>query len=458
MKLTGRRWFLVFNSIASQLLLLLVVALILLLGGFYLAVSLATKNRVAPPVMMFAERQLMIGQMLALHERDERQSHLNGLLNYHPNTTFTLEPESFVLPKALVWDYWNYLDAQSVDDQFSQHLPFRVGSLPFALELEEQGDNQILATMHMRMPDDQVFTARSQLRLDPPPNLTVTLVLVFVIISMALLLVWAIVFLIRPIRRIAAVTDRIARDGSEPLPVDAGGPTELRLVSQALSKMQHRIQHLLEDRTRMLAAVGHDLRTPVTRLRLRADTVGPDEVKDGLLRDIAMMDGLLSRLMSYFQSGSHHEEKTTLEFCSLVETLVSEWEDAGHDVTLGPCETVTMRARLNELMRMIDNLIDNAIKYGGSCQVSLFVDDETARLEVVDHGPGIPEEDRLLLLEPFTRGEKARTMDNKSGFGLGLAIAVKAAESHDATLELIETPGGGLTVHVTFPLGRQASA
>ena len=301
---SGRRWFLVFNSIASQLLLLLVVALVLLLGGFYLAVSLATKNRVAPPVMIFAERQLMIGQMLALHEREERQSHLDGLTSYHPNTDFKLEPETFVLPETLVWDYWNYSDEQSAEDQLALHLSFRVGSLPFALELQDQGGNQVLATMHMRMPDDQVVTARSKLRLDPTPEQTVALVLVFVVISMALLLLWAVVFLIRPIRRLAEVTDRIARDGADPLPIDATGPTELRLVALALYKMQRRIQHLLDDRTRMLAAVGHDLRTPVTRLRLRADTVEPDEVKDGLLRDIAVMDGLLFRLMSYFRAAA----------------------------------------------------------------------------------------------------------------------------------------------------------
>ena len=280
--------------------------------------------------------------------------------------------------------------------------------------------------------------------------------LIFTVVCMSLLLLWAIIFLIRPLRRLAQATNNIAKENATPQKVDVAGPTELRVAALALNKMQDRIHQLIDDRTRMLAAVGHDLRTPVTRLRLRADTVEPEELRTAFLRDLNMMDGLLKRLMTYFRKGEIDDDPVRLELSSLVDSLVCEWDDAGEAVEFVHYTNVTVLARPNDLMRMVDNLIENAIKYAGGCEVSLSKEEgeqgEVACLKVIDHGPGIAQEDKLHLLEPFERGDKARTMDDKSGFGLGLAIARKVAQMHQASLELADTAGGGLTVIVRFPI------
>ncbi|SNY92500.1 Signal transduction histidine kinase [Cohaesibacter sp. ES.047] len=452
----SRRQVLLFcNSIASQLLMLLVIALFLLMGGFYVAVTMVTESHIAPPVRAFTEKELVFGQMLAMQEKADRPSYIQNFKQYHPEIEFQIEDDSFELSEHMLTDYQQFIDDHGLDHRLSLYLPSRINQLPFALHVEETKANWALVSIHMQMPDKQVITAKTRMMINAPPKWTFMLALVLV--CMVLLLIWAIVFLIRPIRRLSAITDRIAFDGADPQPVDVGGPTELRVAAQALSKMQDRIRGLLDDRTRMLVAVSHDLRTPVTRLRLRADMVEQEEVKAGLLRDIAMMDGLLSRLMIYFRSGSRNEEETIFDFCSLIETLTSEWEDAGHDVTLVQCDTLKLRARPTDILRLTENLIDNAIKYAGSCEVSLVREADAACLRIVDHGAGIAEDARALLLEPFTRGEDARTMDDKSGFGLGLAIARKIAQSHRATIELAETSGGGLTVLVRFPLSQQGN-
>ena len=307
-------------------------------------------------------------------------------------------------------------------------------------------------TIFARRPDDKVISASIVISSNSPPNHALENIFVFTLVCMSLLLLWAIIFLIRPLRRLAQATNNIAKENATPKKAEVAGPTELRVAATALNKMQDRIHQLIDDRTRMLAAVGHDLRTPVTRLRLRADTVEPEELKLAFLRDLTMMDGLLKRLMTYFSKGDMEEEPVRLELSSLVDSLANEWSDAGEAVELVDYTNVTILAKPNDLMRMVDNLIDNAIKYAGSCELSLTKEADFACLKVIDHGPGIAQEDKLHLLEPFARGDKARTMNDKSGFGLGLAIARRAAQSHNATLELDDTEGGGLTIVVRFPL------
>ena len=471
------RWFAFLNSIAGQLLVLLLLATALFLTGIYISVRAARDAPLAPPVMLFTERQIGIAETLAQLPEAQASTFLEKLQALHPGVDYQLLDGKDPRLEGLTWVSRNLAlkdqtheasvnQSRSGDvarprepqrDPFFDSLanPQKI-SIPLARTLSAEGSNMVHVTIYSRMVDQKVISASIHIQVRTPPNRQVESILVFTIVCMSLLLLWAIIFLIRPLRRLAQATNNIAKENATPQKVDVAGPTELRVAALALNKMQDRIHQLIDDRTRMLAAVGHDLRTPVTRLRLRADTVEPEEVKTAFLRDLNMMDGLLKRLMTYFSKGEIDDDPVRLELSSLVDSLVCEWDDAGESVALVGYANMTILARPNDLMRMVDNLIDNAIKYAGSCEVSLSREEsekgDVACLRVIDHGPGIAQEDKLHLLEPFERGDKARTMNDKSGFGLGLAIARKVAQMHQATLELTDTVGGGLTVIVRFPI------
>nr|WP_321462790.1 ATP-binding protein [uncultured Cohaesibacter sp.] len=464
------RWFGFLNSIAGQLLILLILAMALFMTGIYISVRAARNIPLAPPVMLFTERQIGIAEALAQLPAQDVPSYMERLGALHPNVSYQHLAATAPEIRDLTWVTRNQaLNDPAFDGAFSGGRegpgeadgkggppPFlsnpQTVSTPIARKLERLGDNMLHVTVFSRMPDESVISASIDTRLEEPPNHMLENIVVFTIVCMSLLLLWAIIFLIRPLRRLAHATNNIAKENAKPLKADIAGPTELRVAAMALNKMQDRIHHLIDDRTRMLAAVGHDLRTPVTRLRLRADTVEPEDLRLAFLRDLNMMDGLLKRLMTYFSKGQIEEEPVRLELSSLVDSLVCEWSDAGEAVEMTEYTNLTISARPNDLMRMVDNLIDNAVKYAGGCSVSVTREEDHACLRVIDHGPGIPQEEKLALQEPFARGDKARTMNDTSGFGLGLAIARKAAEMHGATLELADTDGGGLTVEVRFAL------
>ena len=469
------RWFAFLNSIAGQLLILLVLATALFMSGIYISIKAARDIPLAPPVMLFTERQIGIAEALAQLDREDIGRYLNGLQASHPNVTYRHLEEKDPALRSMKWTTRNLaMDDRSLNappeglfpkGDFGMGLPDPDGSLmmdrlsnpqlvsmPIARVVEPDGEKMLKVTVYSRMPDETVVSASIKTRVETPPNHLIENTLVFTLVCMSLLLLWAIIFLIRPLRRLAQATNNIAKENATPQKADIAGPTELRVAATALNKMQDRIHQLIDDRTRMLAAVGHDLRTPVTRLRLRADTVEPEDLKLAFLRDLNMMDGLLKRLMTYFSKGDMEEDPVRLDLGSLVDSLVCEWADAGEDVELTDYESMTILARPNDLMRMLDNLIDNAVKYADSCELTLSKENGCACLRVVDHGPGIPQEEKPHLLEPFARGDKARTMNDKSGFGLGLAIARKAVQSHNATMALEDTDGGGLTVKVCFQL------
>nr|WP_319390102.1 ATP-binding protein [uncultured Cohaesibacter sp.] len=472
------RWFNFVNSIAGQLLILLILAMGMFLTGIYISVQAARVAPLAPPIMLYSERQIGIAEALAQLPPDAVEPALQQLRIKHPNVTYLLlsgtdpvvAPLEWIrrnigvadLPPAPPADSIGFLlrllsplgePPSSADIAKGFANPQAIG-LYFARSVHQIEDNQSEVTVYSRLPDQRVLSASITLRTPEMPNHGLENVLIYSLGCTLLLLLWAIIFLIRPLRRLAQVTNNIAKENAKPQMAEVAGPTELRVASIALNKMQDRIHQLIEDRTRMLAAVGHDLRTPVTRLSLRADTVEPEELRKAFLRDLTMMDGLLTRLMTYFSKGETGEKPVRLDLSSLVDSLAYEWSDAGEAVELADYTSLTILARPNALIRLIDNLIDNAVKYAGACEIALRQEGDFACLLVIDHGPGIAQEDRFLLQEPFARGDKARTMDDTSGFGLGLAIARKVAENHDATIEMAETEGGGLTVIVRFPLAR----
>lgn len=285
------------------------------------------------------------------------------------------------------------------------------------------------------------------------PALTTLAVLVA---SFVLLSLWAAHALARPLRAIArqaAAWDIAAAPAG---PIEAGA-AEVRAVSRAIADMQARIARLVADRTRLLTAVSHDLRTPITRLRLRAELMPDAAERRRMLADLEQMDALVVGALGYLRDGRTGEARHRVDLASLVATVADAFVDMGHDVPVTIGAAVAIDARPRELARAFTNLIDNALKHAGDAAVTVGLSPAgAARVEVSDTGPGVAAAGREALFEAFVRGDAARGMNDNDGFGLGLSIARAIILAHGGEISLHDATPRGLVVRVDLPLAAAA--
>ena len=223
-------------------------------------------------------------------------------------------------------------------------------------------------------------------------------------------------------------------------------------MSRALDTMRGRVRRLIDDRTQMLAAISHDLRTPITRLRLRAEFIEDDHARTMTLRDLDQMNGLVDAALSFVRDGQAGGTQTLVDLASLVQTVCDGFADVGADVRVEQTRHVLVRGRADELQRAIVNLVDNAVKYGGAARLTMHPSDQGVALEVSDDGPGIPEAERDAMVQPFVRGDRARNLNEASGFGLGLSIVLAIVEGHGGRLTLSNKLPHGLVARIDLPL------
>lgn len=279
-----------------------------------------------------------------------------------------------------------------------------------------------------------------------PPGLLgpASLTLGFLIIATTLLTGWAVMVITGPLRRFVNAVESF-RDGHSPVEITEDGPREIRAAIAAFNRMRRRIGRLLDDRTKMLAAVSHDLRTPITRLRLRAEFIDDAAVRGPILADLDHMAALTQAALTHLSGSESREAFDPVDLPSLMQTIADQYSDLGYAVAYAGPERLTARVRLNDIQRAVGNLVDNAARYGKTVIVGL---EEPAAgrlaIAVTDDGPGIAPAERERLTEPFERGDSARTSRPDSGFGLGLTIARDIAEAHGGRLVLAEADGGGL--------------
>lgn len=275
---------------------------------------------------------------------------------------------------------------------------------------------------------------------------TVTLIILFSVFA-----VWAIT---SPLRRISAAAMK-ADILLGPAAFEERGSVEIVALARALNSMQQRISNMVEARTRMLRGISHDLRTPLTRLRLRAERVGESEVRDALLVDIERIDRLLKESLSYLRDSHQREAGQRADLASVLQTVCDEFSDMGHAVQyLGPARMVASFKPL-ALTRAVTNLCENAVKFGTNVEVALTAAADLFVIEVRDDGPGIPEEYRSRVLEPFFKVDAARGGSN-TGFGLGLSIVTEIIHAHHGKLELLERHPNGLIVRLIFQRNEMA--
>lgn len=270
-------------------------------------------------------------------------------------------------------------------------------------------------------------------------------------LGIALASVLVVRWITRPLRRLADATDGIGRDLSDrPLPDD--GPSEVRHAVAAFNAMQARIRRLVEDRTEALAAVSHDLRTPLARLRLRAGFLPEGEARARMEADLVEMETMIGRTLDYIREGRDAEPARPTDLAAILQTLASDATDAGHDVAYEGLPRAVLPLRRLAAKRALSNLVENAVTHGAP-PVRLTIRDEATQLvvEVTDAGPGIAPEDRARAMAPFTQLDAARS---RGGSGLGLAIAQRFAEASGGTLELgTASATGGLCARLTLPRG-----
>ncbi len=232
------------------------------------------------------------------------------------------------------------------------------------------------------------------------------------------------------------------------------GPDEMRELIRAMNEMQERIHQSLLDRTHTMLAIGHDLKTPLSRMRLRLDDGDIDPVvRDGINHDIDEMRMLLDSIQAYVDTGGTQIPAERIDLAIMAETLVDTAADRGANASYSGLSSLEIMARPVSIRRALSNLIENALHYGGNVRVGLRRDGGAAEITVDDDGPGIPEDRITDALQPFVRLDTARARDT-AGMGLGLPIVRKAVRLEGGTLDLRNRPEGGLRATIRLPLAK----
>jgi signal transduction histidine kinase len=298
-----------------------------------------------------------------------------------------------------------------------------------------------------------------KIHLPPPrPWHSPTFLWAFAVMTLcaALLSFWAVRELTGPVATLAAAAEALGRDVNAP-PLPEGGPDEVARAASAFNTMASRIRRFVQDRTFLLAAIGHDLRTPITRLKLRAEFIDDDELRDKFLADLDELDTMVSATLAFGRDTSDLEPAVPLNLAALLRTILDEAADARPDsadsLALDDAAHVTLRGRPVALKRAFANLVGNAMKYGAAARVRIeTATPGLATVTVEDDGPGIPPDQLERVFDPFYRVEESRNRET-GGTGLGLPIARNIIRAHGGDVILANRPGAaGVRATVTLPV------
>jgi signal transduction histidine kinase len=279
--------------------------------------------------------------------------------------------------------------------------------------------------------------------------------LLFAIISVTLLGLWAARALTAPLSSFARAAESFSLNGaSAPLP--ERGPEEIRSVAKALNRMRERITALIDDRTKMLAAISHDLRTPITRMRLRSEFIEDEAHRSRMLDDLDQMRSMLESVLSFLRNDRKLEAMTLVDIASTLQLVADQFADIGRKVVYDGPEHAMATGRPDDLHRSITNLVENAVRFGTETTIRLIMSPDTVTIEVEDDGPGISDARKDTMLEPFVRGDAARNMDEAAGFGLGLSIARSIVQAHGGKLSLNDRQPHGLIARIELPARQQS--
>lgn len=328
-------------------------------------------------------------------------------------------------------------------------LPGKLGEAGAAFKVETPtrgGEpwSEFAGRLYLRLADGSCYTL--DLEESPSPGFfgPTSFTLLFLLVATVVLVSWAIIVITGPLRRFEAAVEQL-RDMHSDEAVKEDGPRELRSAISAFNRMRARIGKLMSEKTTMLAAVSHDLRTPITRLRLRVEFIEDASIREPMLADLDHMAALAQVALTHLSGTDSREPFDPIDLPSLLQTIADQFADLGHNVSYDGPHRLTANIRARDIQRAVTNLVENAVRYGSVVTISMEKTSAT-RLSIIvsDDGPGIPADQRAHLLEPFVRGDSARTALPNSGFGLGLTIARDVAEAHGGGIELADNSPKGL--------------
>ena len=252
-----------------------------------------------------------------------------------------------------------------------------------------------------------------------------------------------------PIALFAAAAERLGREPGAP-PLVIRGPAEIAVAVRAFNDMQERLARYVEDRTAMIGAIAHDLRTPLTRLRFRLEGA-PEDLRGKMAADIAEMEAMISGTLAFVRDATQPSARAKLELSSLLESLADEMSETGLKVIVDVAEKVVVDGDPVALRRLFNNLLENAVKFGREAHVRVHHEPGFAVVEIDDRGPGLPDAELERVFEPFYRHEGSRSRST-GGIGLGLAVVRTVVRAHGGDATLLNRPGGGITARVQLPI------
>jgi signal transduction histidine kinase len=261
--------------------------------------------------------------------------------------------------------------------------------------------------------------------------------------------IWAVRRATEPLAIFGRAAEQLGRDVRSP-PLPERGPGEVRKAVQAFNRMQDRIRRFVDDRLRMVAAISHDLRTPITRLRLRAEFIEDEVQQQKMLADLDEMESMISTTLAFAREDARNEPMESLDLVALLQRVCDDTTDAGSAVSFKGEGRVPCHGRPIALRRAFANLIDNAVKYGESADVTVQTGQDAVVVRIEDRGPGIAVEDREKVFEAFYRLDRSRSRET-GGTGLGLTVAQNIIRAHGGTIALSNRADGGLRVEATLP-------
>jgi len=279
--------------------------------------------------------------------------------------------------------------------------------------------------------------------------------LLFAVISVTLLGLWAAHALTAPLSSFARAAESFSLNGAA-APLPERGPEEIRSVAKALNRMRERITTLIDDRTKMLAAISHDLRTPITRMRLRSEFIEDGVHRSHMLHDLDQMRSMLESVLSFLRNDRKLESMTLVDIATTLQLVADQFADMGNKVAYDGPEHAMATLRPDDLHRSITNLVENAVRVSAETTIRLKMSPDTLRIDIEDDGPGISNARKDVMLEPFVRGDDARNMDGTAGFGLGLSIAHAIVLAHGGELSLNDRQPHGLIVRIELPVHQQS--
>ncbi len=394
-------------------------------------------------------RAMGLFQVVALTPPEHRASLLAAQVAGHGAAAARLEtgPPASMGPPAS-------LDLQQLLRVNMRLVPMPLSQRPREIVIDG-GPQQGNVAIGLRLADGHWLDVRFILPpLRPWHSQTFLVAFALMTVAAAALSIWAVRRMVAPVGTLAAAAERLGRDvAAAPLPED--GPTEVATAARAFNVMAARLRRFVTDRTFLLAAIGHDLRTPITRLRLRAEFIEDEEQRRRTLADLDELEAMVSATLVFARDATSGEPLVAIDLAELARTVLDEAADARPDqpntlAYAGP-DHLAVRVRPVSLKRALMNLVTNALKYGDAARVTLSPPaGGLLHLAVDDDGPGIPDAELERVFQPFQRLEPSRNRET-GGMGLGLPIARNILRAHGGDVTLANRPGGGLRALVTLP-------